>query len=161
MRLSLRQNEAESDDPRQEVARAPWLLEIVCPRGHHIKQCLVARNQEHRATEYIAEVDEAFIGDCSDPFEGNAAAGIIEDDFYMRAAGDGGEMPEGIEQVGIDQEPVKSIEEDIETERGKDGGAEVVFGEEMLDNVTLDDGQAGQMEHFEDRERVFRLHSRR
>ena len=36
----------------------------------------------------------------------------------------------------------------MEAERGEDGGAEVVFGEEALDSVTLDDGQAGQMEHF-------------
>jgi len=47
-------------------------------------------------------VDEALVGDGSDPLEGDAAAGVVEDDFYMRAAGDGGEMAEGVEEVGVD-----------------------------------------------------------
>jgi len=62
----------------------------------------VVRNEQHGLRKDIAEVDEALVGDGSDPLEGDAAAGVVEDDFYMRAAGDGGEMAEGVEEVGVD-----------------------------------------------------------
>lgn len=40
-------------------------------------------DQEMRAVEDIAEVDEAFVGDDSDPFERDTTTGIIEDDSGM------------------------------------------------------------------------------
>lgn len=69
MRLALGQNQVKAHDPGEKVARPPWLLKVIGARAHNIQERLVVGDQEIRAIEDIAEVDKAFVGDGSDPFE--------------------------------------------------------------------------------------------
>lgn len=80
MGLSLRQDQPEPDNPGQEVPRAPGLLEVIGARAHDIQERLVAGDEEVRAVEDIAEMDEPVVGDRPDPFQRDSTARIVEDD---------------------------------------------------------------------------------
>lgn len=83
MRGALRQNQAEANDPSEELARAPWFLEVVSVGAHDIQKSLVSGRQEVAAVEHISKMNQAFVGDCFHPLQRKTATRVIKDDFTI------------------------------------------------------------------------------